>query len=65
MSLEKRLNDVESSIKIIAEYVKQQTEKIETELNSLKGTEALYDAKPEIEQLKQKIDHLIKKIEVD
>src|SRR3989344_1882486 len=58
MSLEKRLSEVEASIKVIAQYVREQSEKIESELGSLKGTEPLYDAKPEIEQLKSSIESL-------
>ncbi len=55
MTLEKRLNDVESSIKVIAQYVKEQTERIEKELSSARG-EALYDPKPEIEELRARLD---------
>src|SRR3989338_8526308 len=55
MTLEKRLSDVESSIKVIAQYVKEQTAKLENDLAAAKGTEALYDAKPEIEEIKQKL----------
>ncbi len=63
MTLEKRLSDVEASIKVIAQFVKEQTEKIENELGSLKGTEALYDARPEIEELKQTTNFLKERID--
>lgn len=58
MTLEKRLSEVEQSIKVIAQYVKEQSEKIEGELTSLKGTEAFYDPKPDIEQLKAGVESL-------
>ena len=58
LTLEKRLNDVEQSIKVIAQYVREQNEKVESEVSSLKGIENLYDAKPEIEQLRASVESL-------
>ena len=61
MTMEKRLSDVEASIKIIAEYVKQQTDKIEKEMVSLKDStkeEPLSDASQDLEELKRKMDML-------
>ena len=64
MSLEKRLSDVEQSIKVIAQYVREQSEKLESEVSSLKGTESLYDAKPEIEQIKTNVESLRSSMQV-
>jgi len=64
LSLEKRLSDVEQSIKVIAQYVREQSEKLESEVSSLKGTESLYDAKPEIEQIKTNVESLRSSMQV-
>ncbi len=54
--IENRLRDMEASIKTIAEYVKQQTTKIEEEVSAAKSEEPPADHKDELEDLRRRID---------
>ncbi len=57
-SLEKRMSDVEASVKFVAGYVKEHTDKVEKQLKEFDpGEEPLSDGlKDEIQELKRKVD---------
>lgn len=60
MTMEKRLQTLEASIKVIAQYVKEQTQKIENEMFSIKNapTDMPHDSnlQQELDELKKRLD---------